>query len=121
MPPSCRKGAMMVEPSTKDELQTSFVVGGLTNQNTFDAIVWALNEETGWLPMKTVSNNVPKPRWKGTFSRIDDENSILFGGSENENEYFDDVWILKVSFPVKLNLIEPSINQKVEIIANEQQ
>jgi hypothetical protein len=88
---------MMVEPSIEDDLQTSFVIGGLTNQNTFDAILWALNQEIGWLPIKTSSNDIPEPRWKGTFTRMNEENSVLFGGSENENRYFDDVWIFKVS------------------------
>ena len=86
----------MVGPSTVASSQSSLLVGGLTASGTFDAQVWSLAPDRGWEPFKTTSNEHPPARWKGSFSRVDDSNAVLFAGS-NDKDYFNDAWMLKVS------------------------
>lgn len=88
----------MAEPSPIYHKKSSYTlfVGGITSRGTFERSVWRLAVDSGWVPFPTSSHVEPKPRWKGSFNRFSDDEVVLFGGSDNR-EYFNDVWVLKVS------------------------
>jgi len=85
--------------------ESALLLGGISSQTTYDKTLWNLaTSKYSWERYQTKTNIVePKARWKGTLCRVDANSVLLFGGSD-EVEYFDDVWLLKVSTKERLLL-----------------